>query len=70
MTARRTLGPGPERSALVGAAEADLHDAIPGTRFPNLDDLRARGLFSPGPAASPNHRRALGAGGRAADTAD
>ncbi|MFF9851778.1 hypothetical protein [Streptomyces litmocidini] len=58
---RRTLGPGPQTPARIVAAEADLHDAIPGDRFPALDELRGRGVFSPRPARVPGPRRALGA---------
>ncbi|MER7952363.1 hypothetical protein ABTY59_33725 [Streptomyces sp. NPDC096079] len=63
MTARRrTLGPGPDTPARIVAAEADLHEAIPGNRFPALDELRGRGVFSPRPAPVPGPRRTLGPG--------
>ncbi|MEU6621895.1 hypothetical protein ABZ926_14115 [Streptomyces litmocidini] len=62
---RRTLGPGPENADRVVAVEADLHDAIPGDRFPALDELRERGVFSPPSTPTPSRRRALGVGARA-----
>ncbi|MFE4658184.1 hypothetical protein ACFRFJ_16055 [Streptomyces hydrogenans] len=67
---RRTLGPGPENAGRVGAVEADLHDVIPGDRFPALDELRERGVFSPHPTAAPGGRRVLGAGARGASGND
>ncbi|WP_086830859.1 hypothetical protein [Streptomyces sp. NRRL B-24572] len=70
MSERRTLGPGPEHAARVAAAEADLHDAIPGNRFPALDELRGRGVFSPHPAPAPSARRTLGVGARATSGTD
>ncbi|MEV6027764.1 hypothetical protein [Streptomyces sp. NPDC052036] len=66
MTVRRTLGTGPQASAhSIRAAQADLLDALPGVRLPDLDELRARGAFGARPAPPPSPRRALGAGGRA-----
>ncbi|WP_123457707.1 hypothetical protein [Streptomyces sp. PanSC19] len=70
MTERRTLGPGPETADRVVAAEADLHESIPGSRFPNLDELRGRGLFQPRSAPTPSSRRTLGADGRAPSGSD
>ncbi|MFD3729448.1 hypothetical protein [Streptomyces sp. NPDC058671] len=70
MNERRTLGPGPETADRVVAAEADLHESIPGSRFPNLDELRGRGLFAPRSALVPARRRTLGAGGRAPSGTD
>ncbi|MFF3663503.1 hypothetical protein [Streptomyces olivochromogenes] len=63
MTARRTLGPGPEAPAQsIRAAQADLLDALPGVRLPDLGELRARGVLGAHPAAPPSPRRSLGAG--------
>ncbi len=67
---RRTLGPGPETADRIVAAEADLHESIPGSRFPNLDELRGRGLFQPRSAPAPGPRRTLGAGGGAPNGTD
>jgi hypothetical protein len=45
VTARRTLGTGPEAPAQnIRAAQADLLDALPGVRLPDLGELRARGV--------------------------
>ncbi|MFI5685577.1 hypothetical protein [Streptomyces sp. NPDC051636] len=65
MTARRTLGTGPEAPHNIRAAQADLLDSLPGVRLPDLDELRARGVLGALPAAVPAPRRTLGAGGRA-----
>ncbi|MFJ1610116.1 hypothetical protein ACIOHS_43390 [Streptomyces sp. NPDC088253] len=63
MTARRTLGTGPEAPAQsIRAAQADLLDARPGVRLPDLGELRARGVLGAHPAAPSSPRRALGAG--------
>ncbi|GHB70388.1 hypothetical protein GCM10010377_71410 [Streptomyces viridiviolaceus] len=63
VTTRRTLGSGPEAPAQsIRAAEADLLDALPGIRLPDMGDLRARGVLGSQPAASPGPRRALGTG--------
>ncbi|MET7978742.1 hypothetical protein ABZW44_38250 [Streptomyces mirabilis] len=63
MTTRRTLGTGPEAPAQhIRAAQADLLDALPGVRLPDLGELRARGVLGAHPAALPSPRRALGAG--------
>ncbi|MFF3906546.1 hypothetical protein ACFYZJ_11230 [Streptomyces sp. NPDC001848] len=64
MTARRTLGTGPE-AATIRAAQADLLDGLPGVHLPDLDELRARGVLGTRPATPPAPRRTLGAGGRA-----
>ncbi|MFF3690987.1 hypothetical protein [Streptomyces sp. NPDC002187] len=65
MTVRRSLGPGPEAPAhSIRAAQADLLDALPGVRLPDLDRLRGRGVLGGRPAASASPRRALGVGGR------
>jgi len=62
-TSRRILGTGPEAPAPgIRAAQADLLDALPGIRLPDLGRLRARGVLGAAPAASPGPRRALGAG--------
>ncbi|MFF6815155.1 hypothetical protein ACFZAG_35510 [Streptomyces sp. NPDC012403] len=63
MTSRRTLGTGPEAPAPgIRAAQADLLDALPGIRLPDLGDLRTRGVLGAAPAAPPSPRRALGTG--------
>ncbi|MFJ9822269.1 hypothetical protein ACIRU3_45020 [Streptomyces sp. NPDC101151] len=65
MTARRTLGAGPQAPHSIRAAQADLIDALPGVHLPDLDELRARGVLGTHTATAPAPRRALGAGGRA-----
>ncbi|MFJ8028850.1 hypothetical protein [Streptomyces sp. NPDC096311] len=65
MTARRTLGPGPEAAHSIRAAQADLLDSLPGVRLPDLEELWVRGVLGAHPAAIPPPRRTLGAGGRA-----
>ncbi|GHE24049.1 hypothetical protein [Streptomyces capillispiralis] len=62
MTARRTLGSGPDRSASIVAAQADLLDDLPGIRLPDLAELRARGVLATRTAKPPAARRVLGAG--------
>ncbi|MFD8222415.1 hypothetical protein ACFV2U_54570 [Streptomyces sp. NPDC059697] len=63
MTARRTLGTGPEAPAQsIRAAQADLLDALPGIHLPDLGELRTRGVLKAHPAAPPSPRRALSAG--------
>ncbi|MFC9646656.1 hypothetical protein ACFTZF_50960 [Streptomyces mirabilis] len=63
MTTRRTPGAGPEAPAQnIRAAQADLLDALPGVRLPDLGELRARGVLGAHPAALPSPRRALGVG--------
>ncbi|KIE24623.1 hypothetical protein LK08_23725 [Streptomyces sp. MUSC 125] len=65
MTARRTLGTGPQASHSIRAAQADLLDALPEVRLPDLDELRVRGVLGVHATTSPAPRRTLGAGGRA-----
>ncbi|WP_406506857.1 hypothetical protein [Streptomyces sp. NBC_01602] len=65
MTARRTLGTGPQAAHSIRAAQADLLDELPGVLLPDIDELRARGVLGAHPATSPSQRRTLGAGGRA-----
>jgi hypothetical protein len=61
VTSRRILGTGPEVSApAIRAAQADLLDALPGIRLPDLGGLRARGVLGAAHAAPPSPRRALG----------
>jgi hypothetical protein len=68
VTIRRTLGVGPEASLQgIRAAQADLLDALPGVRLPDLGEMRARGVLGAHPAAPPSPRRSLGAG-RTEDT--
>ncbi|MFD7054839.1 hypothetical protein ACFWBS_42110 [Streptomyces mirabilis] len=63
MTTRHTLGAGPEAPAQnIHAAQADLLDALPGVRLPDLGELRAHGVLGAHPAALPSPRRSLGAG--------
>lgn len=63
VTSRRTLGTGPEAPAPgIRAAEADLLDAAPGIRIPDLGDLRTRGVFGATPVGPSSPRRALGTG--------
>ncbi|MEU3983346.1 hypothetical protein AB0F77_25205 [Streptomyces sp. NPDC026672] len=61
MTVRRTLGYGPQASAL-DAVPADLLDSLPGVRLPDLDELRTRGVLGARLAATPAVRRTLGDG--------
>ncbi|MDX3761572.1 hypothetical protein ACWDBO_53775 [Streptomyces mirabilis] len=63
MTTRRTPGAGPTDPAQnIRAAQADLLDALPGVRLPDLGELRARGVLGAHPTALPSPRRALSAG--------
>ncbi|MFJ4585040.1 hypothetical protein [Streptomyces echinatus] len=62
MTARRTLGQGPQATHSIRAAQADLLDALPGIRLPDLDELRGRGVLGAHPAQASAPRRTLGAG--------
>ncbi|MGX1316475.1 hypothetical protein RKD24_006594 [Streptomyces calvus] len=64
MTARRVLGSGPDSSAPIGAAQADLQHDLPGVRLPDLAELRARGVLGTPGARPPAARRVLGAGNR------
>ncbi|WP_143138393.1 hypothetical protein [Streptomyces mirabilis] len=62
MTTRRTLGTGPwapERN--IRAAQADLLDALPGIRLPDLGVLRTRGVLKAHPTTPPSPRRTLSA---------
>lgn len=68
MTARRTLGAGPQTAHGIRATQADLLDSLPGVRLPDIEELRARGVLDSHPAPTPARRRSLGAGGRADDT--
>ncbi|MGR6968324.1 hypothetical protein ACU639_01735 [Streptomyces cynarae] len=65
MTARRTLGSGPQAPHTIRAAQADLIDALPGVRLPDVAELRSRGVLGGPAATAPTPRRTLGAGGRA-----
>lgn len=68
VTARRTLGFGPQVTThSILAAQADLLDALPGVRIPDLDQLRDRGVLGAHTASARGPRRVLGAGGRQAD---
>lgn len=64
VTARRSLGPGPEAPAQgIRAAQADLLGALPGVHLPDLSALRARGVLGAHSVAPPSQRRVLGSGG-------
>ncbi|WP_143060515.1 hypothetical protein [Streptomyces misionensis] len=65
MTARRTLGSGPQAAHTIRAAQADLIDALPGFHLPDVAELRARGVLGGSAATALSPRRTLGAGGRA-----
>ncbi|WP_406429237.1 hypothetical protein [Streptomyces sp. NBC_00147] len=65
MTARRTLGSGPQATHTIRAAQADLIDALPGILLPDVAELRARGVLGGPTATPPAPRRLLGIGGRA-----
>ncbi|MEU6102769.1 hypothetical protein [Streptomyces flaveolus] len=67
MTARRTLGSGPQAAHTIRAAQADLIDALPGVHLPDVAELRVRGVLGGQQTTSPTQRRTLGAGGRAAE---
>ncbi|MFE7427445.1 hypothetical protein [Streptomyces sp. NPDC057545] len=63
MTSRRALGTGPEGPAQgMTAAQADLLDALPGVRLPDLQELRDRGVLGFRPPAPTGPRRPLGTG--------
>ena len=64
VTARRTLGAGPQAAHGIRAAQADLLDSLPGFRLPDRAELRARGVLGAHPVTVPAPRRTLGAGGR------
>ncbi|MFC7844415.1 hypothetical protein [Streptomyces sp. NPDC057382] len=65
MTTRRALGSGPHDAHSIRASQADLIDALPGVRLPDLAALRERGVLGGPTATPPTPRRPLGAGGRA-----
>ncbi|UFR07036.1 hypothetical protein KBP30_40450 [Streptomyces sp. Go40/10] len=48
----------------IRASEADLIDALPGVRLPDLDELRARGALGAHPVTSRPGRRTLAPGGQ------
>lgn len=63
MTARRTLGSGPQAPAPnIRAAEADMLPALPAVQFPDLAEMRARGVLGTRGALLPGQRRTLGTG--------
>ncbi|GGV91001.1 hypothetical protein GCM10010228_80560 [Streptomyces massasporeus] len=53
MTTRRTLGSGPNDAHSIRASQADLLDALPGVRLPDLAQLRERGVLGTNPAMAP-----------------
>ncbi|MFF0087914.1 hypothetical protein ACFYR1_51200 [Streptomyces canus] len=65
MTARRTLGSGPQTAHTIRAAQADLIDELPGVHLPDVAELRTRGVLGGIVTTPPAPRRTLGAGGRA-----
>ncbi|MFI8966483.1 hypothetical protein ACIGO8_30730 [Streptomyces sp. NPDC053493] len=65
MTARRTLGPGPQ-PAPIKAAQADLIAELPGRRLPDLAELRDRGFLGARSTSAPAARRTLGDGANTA----
>jgi hypothetical protein len=65
VTTRRILGPGPHDGHSIRASQADLIDALPGVRLPDLAQLRERGVLGGPAATSRATRRTLGTGGRA-----
>ncbi|MGW3269666.1 hypothetical protein [Streptomyces sp. NPDC001056] len=65
MTARRTLGAGPQAPHSIRAAQADLLDALPRVRLPDVEEMRTRGVLGAHAAAPPAPRRTLGSGARA-----
>ncbi|RRQ73055.1 hypothetical protein CQW39_30390 [Streptomyces griseofuscus] len=65
VTARRTLGAGPQAPRSIRAVRTDLLDDLPGVRLPDVEELRTRGVLGAQRAAPPAPRRTLGAGARA-----
>ncbi|MFB8407555.1 hypothetical protein [Streptomyces sp. NPDC055912] len=66
MTARRTLGAGPQAAHTIRAAQADLIDDLPSLHLPDIAELRARGVLGGSPTQTvPVLRRALAADGLA-----
>jgi hypothetical protein len=63
VTARRTLGTGPQAAHNIRAAQADVLDVLPGVRLPDLDEPRACGVLGAHTATSPAPLRTLGVGG-------
>lgn len=64
VTTRRVLGAGPQSPApsSIRAAEADILEALPGIRLPDLHELRERGVVGSHLPRALGTRRALGAG--------
>ncbi|WP_327575672.1 hypothetical protein [Streptomyces sp. NBC_00145] len=65
MTTRRALGSGPQATRTIRAWQADLIDALPGIRLPDVAELRARGVVAGPTETAPAPRRTLGVGGHA-----
>ena len=66
MTVRRVLNAGPQSpTSRIRANQADLLDALPGVRLPDLHELRDRGVLGRRTTATPTTRRSLGNGGLA-----
>ncbi|MEU0311819.1 hypothetical protein [Streptomyces cyaneofuscatus] len=63
MTTRRVLGAGLQAPApsSIRATEADILDALPGIRLPDLHELRERGVVGSHHPGALGTRRALGA---------
>ncbi|MDX2802725.1 hypothetical protein [Streptomyces scabiei] len=64
MTARRTLGTGPQGATSIRAAQADMLPGLPNVPMPDLEEMRARGVLGRPPAVPAARRRALGDGAR------
>lgn len=67
VTARRALGSGPQVARTIRASQADLIDALPGIRLPDVAELRARGVVGGPTETAPAPRRTRGSGGRAGE---
>lgn len=72
VTTRRVLGAGPQTPAhsSIRAAEADILEALPGIRLPDLHELRERGVVGSHLPGAPGIRRVLGAGALAEEDAE
>lgn len=64
VTTHRVLGAGPQAPApsSIRAAEADILEALPGIRLPDLHELRERGVVGSHLPGTLGSRRPLGAG--------
>jgi hypothetical protein len=64
VTARRTLGTGPQGATSIRAAQADMLPGLPNVPMPDLAEMRARGVLGRPAAAPSGRRRTLGDGAR------